>query len=1120
MKRLILALFMLLVNLCLYAQKQPDFKIVGTNFKKDTVLITQFGAIPDGVTINTIAINNAIQQIHSNGGGVVLIPAGEWLTGPIVLKSNVNLHITKGAIVAFTSDFAQYPLVVSSFEGVDAARCQSPITAEGQENIAITGAGIINGNGIFWRPLKKEKLSESEWKNHLQNYGGALTADKKTWYPSKAAVEAAKSKDIGKLIGDKKLADFESIKDFLRPNMVRINNCKRVLIEGVTLENSPAWTTHIVMSSQITVRDLKVKNPWWGTNTDAIDLESCSNVLLDNCVFDTGDDGITLKSGRDEEGRKRGVPTQNVIIKNCTVYRSHGGFVVGSEMSGGVKNIYVNDCSFIGSDIGLRFKTVRGRGGMVENIYVNNINMKDIVGEAILFDMYYAAVDPIKLVGEQVSTPVVEKFPITAATPQFQNFYFNQIVCNGARKAVFIRGLPEMHIKNVQLSNLMMVANEGVQVEEADQIAIRNSTIISNPAIPILTVSNGMRIEIDTIALKKSNPVASSYFEKMAATAMYLWPDSFSVKPGGKARWSYDQGVILKGFENAWKLTGDALYFNYIQHCMDYYIQEDGTILDYKGSDFNLDHLNNGKILLLLYQVTGKDKYKKALTTLKSQLNQQPKNEEGVYWHKKIYPNQMWLDGLYMGTAFNAQYAAVMHDTAAFDDITHQFMLAEKHTRNPTTGLLYHAWDQSKSQKWANSITGQSPYVWGRAMGWYGLALVDAISFYPKNHPGQDTLIQILKRYVQAIVKVQDSKKGIWLDILDAPLAEKNYFEASASSMFVTVLFKAVRNGYIENSYLTAAEKGYAGIIANFIKEENGQTNLYGTVSVSGLGGNPYRDGSLSYYLNEPVVVNDPKGVGAFIQCSTEAELAKIPKKGKGKTVLLDAFYNNEIKQEGLGKNIHWHYDWNEQANGGFSFLGNIFEQQGATLEVIDKAPTSLLLGKKSVYIIVDPDHIKDNPQPNYMTPEQSSVIAGWVKEGGVLLLMANDSANCDLAHFNLLSKQFGITFADKSVNMVKANAFENGAVIPNKGNDIWKLGLKMYLKEVSALQLVAPAKAIANNGSDDVIAVAPYGKGWVLAVGDPWIYNEYIDGRKLPKAYENFEAAKNVATWLLTKVK
>lgn len=506
MNRLYLCIVALITFFCGYSQNATSVKVQKTSFRKDTLSIVQFGAKPDLFLINTTAINDAIIAMNKKGGGVVLIPSGTWLTGPIVLKTNVNLHIAKNALVVFTPDFSQYPLVESSFEGVDAARCKSPISAENQNNIAITGEGIFDGNGFYWRPLKKEKLSESEWKKHLIKYGGALTEDKKTWYPSKAAVDASVKKDIGKLINGKTLADFESIKDFLRPHMVRIANCKRILIENITLENSPFWTTHILMSEDISIDGLKVKNPWYGANTDAIDLESCKNVLMENCVFDTGDDGITIKSGRDEDGRKRGVPTENVVVNNCTVYHAHGGFVVGSEMSGGAKNLYVSNCTFIGTDIGLRFKTIRGRGGVVENIYVKNIQMKNIVGEAILFDMYYAAQDPIVLDGENRAPPKVEILPVTEATPIFRNFFMDNINCDGAAKAVFIRGIPEMPIRNIQLTKLTIRADKGIDIQEAQDIRIKNSTIISKDVNPVTYILNSRNIQLEQ--LKYSNNTA------------------------------------------------------------------------------------------------------------------------------------------------------------------------------------------------------------------------------------------------------------------------------------------------------------------------------------------------------------------------------------------------------------------------------------------------------------------------------------------------------------------------------------------------------------------------------------------------------------------------------------
>ncbi len=1118
MKRLIIAIVLPILSLAGWAQKQPDFKVAGTFFKKDTIAISAMGAIANGDYVNTYAINAAIQQLHAKGGGVVLIPKGLWLTGPIQLLSNINLHLQKGALVEFTADFNQYPLVVSSFEGVEAARCKSPISAENQSNIAITGEGVFNGNGMFWRPLKKDKLSEAEWKRHLLTYGGALTDDKKTWYPSKAAVEAAKNKDIGKLIEGKKLSDFENIKDFLRPNMLRISNCTKVLIEGVTFENSPAWTTHFLLCTDVTVKGMKVKNAWWSANTDAIDLESCSNVLVADCIFDTGDDGITLKSGRDEYGRKRGKPTQNVLIKNCTVYHSHGGFVVGSEMSGGVKNIYVSDCNFIGSDIGLRFKTVRGRGGMVENIFVNNINMKDIVGEAILFDMYYAAVDPVKINAEDSAKVLVEEeFPVTEATPQFQHFNFTNIVCDGAAKALFVRGLPEMPVKDITLNNVFIKSRAGIYLQEAQGVQITGATILHTDRTPVLTLKNATNISIDTIAIKKLQQTSvTSLAEKLAATAMHLWPDSFSVKPGGKARWSYDQGVILRGIESLWHLTGDANYFQYLQHAMDYYVKEDGTIYDYKPDEFNIDHLNNGKLLLTLYQVTGKEKYKKAIDLLHSQLVNHPRNSVGGFWHKKIYPNQMWLDGLYMGAAFYAQYAAVFHDTAAFEDITQQFILVEQHTRDENTGLLVHAWDESKQQQWADKLTGKSPHVWSRAMGWYGMALVDALDYYPINHKGRVTLIDILNRWATAIVLVQDAATGVWYDVLDAPTDTRNYKEASAAAMFTSVLYKAVRKGYLPARFLLNANKAYEGINQLFIQTDNNQTNLIGTVSVSGLGGNPYRDGSLTYYFKEPVVTNDPKGMGAAIQCAVEASIANTTIKGKHPVVLLDAFYNNEIKKDAFNHEVRWHYAWEELSNGGFSVLGHLYENKGALLSTLMQEPTANALQSAAVYIIIDPDNIKDNPTPNYMNTAQASIIANWVKEGGVLIIMANDSSNCDLSHLNILAQKFGFEFTNTSVNMVKGNALETGSVFPIKGNGIFSEQNKLYLKEVCALNIKLPAKEVATNGDVAVIGVANYGKGYVMAIGDPWLYNEYVDGRKLPNQFNNHAAAKELVNWSL----
>lgn len=482
-------------------QKQGLPVIQQVKFKADTTSITRFGAKGDGLFLNTQSINKTIEAVSQKGGGVVLIPSGLWLTGPIELKSNVNLHLKRDAILQFTDDFNQYKLVQGNWEGQPAWRNQSPISGVNLQNIAITGAGIIDGNGGAWRMVKKDKLTETQWKTLVAS-GGVVRADGKMWYPSEKTVKGSNTKNAGVIEPGKTAADYEDIKDFLRPNLVVLTGCKKVLLEGVTFQNSPAWNLHPLLCEDLTLRNLQVKNPWFAQNGDGVDVESCKNVLIEGSTFDVGDDGICIKSGRDEAGRKRGVPTENVIIRNNVVYHAHGGFVIGSEMSGGAKNIWVYNCSFIGTDIGLRFKTTRGRGGVVENIYVNNINMIDIPGEAILFDMYYAAVDPVPLAGEKREAIKTVTVPVTEATPQFRNFYIKDVVANGAEKAIFFRGLPEMNIKDIHLENVTVQSKKGVEIIEASNIFLKNVKVITNDTNPVVHVQNGTNININGLQYK------------------------------------------------------------------------------------------------------------------------------------------------------------------------------------------------------------------------------------------------------------------------------------------------------------------------------------------------------------------------------------------------------------------------------------------------------------------------------------------------------------------------------------------------------------------------------------------------------------------------------------------
>ncbi len=507
MTRAIFLLFLSIIALLkAYAQRESLPKIKEPVFKKDTFNISREGAVGGGFFLNTDIINKTITKFHMNGGGVVVIPRGLWLSGPIVLKSNVNLHLKKGAILLFSKEKELYGLIKTSWEGVPQMRNQSPISACTATNIAITGDGIVDGNGDAWRMVKKDKLSENAWKKLLAT-GGMLDEEKKTWFPSQESLNGSRILNPGYLSADRDSSYFATIKDFLRPNLLLLTSCSNILLEGVTFQNSPAWCLHPLICENLVVRKISVKNPWYAQNGDGIDIESCKNVLIDEAVFDVGDDALCIKSGRDKEGRARGIPTQNVTIKNCIVYAAHGGFVIGSEMSGGVKNIYVSNCSFIGSDIGLRFKSTRGRGGVVENIFIKDIFMKDIAGEAILFDMYYMAKDPLPLAGEKRELPTVEFKPVDETTPVFKNFIISNIACSGASKAIFLRGLPEMHLRNIHLESMVFQSAQGIDIQEASDISFKNIKIFSDPAQPLLNIVNSDGLVFDKIGYEEKTPI-------------------------------------------------------------------------------------------------------------------------------------------------------------------------------------------------------------------------------------------------------------------------------------------------------------------------------------------------------------------------------------------------------------------------------------------------------------------------------------------------------------------------------------------------------------------------------------------------------------------------------------
>jgi len=452
----------------------PEVK--APTFPDHTVNIKDFNAKGDGKTLYTEAFAKAIETLSSQGGGKLLVPAGVWLTGPIELKSNINLHLEMGAVIQFSGDDALYPIIKASFEGLETRRCKSPLSAIDATNIAVTGQGVIDGNGQFWRPVKRAKVTNSQWKEILKRPGGVVSK-KDYWVPNAGYAKAEEKSNMNVVIAETE-EEWNEYKRFLRPVMVNFINCKNVLLQGVIFQNSPAWNLHPLMCENIIIENVLVRNPSYAQNGDALDLDSCKNALIINSKFDAGDDGICIKSGKDEDGRKRGKPCENVVVDGCTVFAGHGGFVVGSEMSGGVKNIKVQNCQFLGTDVGLRFKSTRGRGGVVENIFIDKISMMNIINDAITFNMFYGGKSVAETIEDGDILDNTTKMKVDETTPVFRNINIENIVCNGAGRAMEFNGLPEMPIDGIYLKNVNIIASSGAEFNNAKNIVKDKVNII------------------------------------------------------------------------------------------------------------------------------------------------------------------------------------------------------------------------------------------------------------------------------------------------------------------------------------------------------------------------------------------------------------------------------------------------------------------------------------------------------------------------------------------------------------------------------------------------------------------------------------------------------------------
>jgi len=362
---------------------------------------------------------------------------------------------------------------------------------------------------------------------------------------------------------------------------------------------------------------------------------------------------------------------------------------------------------------------------------------------------------------------------------------------------------------------------------------------------------------------------------RMAESVLVRNADHWSIDFRKEPKWEYTYGLVMKALLQVWEATGDDRFFQYVRSYYDRMIDSTGGILTYRLEEYNIDRINPGKPLFALYRKTGDPKFLKAIHLLRSQMKTHPRTSEGGFWHKNIYPHQMWLDGLYMASPFLAEYASVFREPELFDDVARQFILMEKHAREEKTGLLHHGWDESRRQRWADPQTGLSPNFWGRAMGWYAMALVDALDYFPGDHPKRPELTAILGRLATAVTNVEDRESGLWYQVLDQGTRKGNYLESSASCMFVYALGKGVRKGYLHSAFMNISQKGYGGILERFITtDRKGLVSIHQGCAVGGLGGDPYRDGSYEYYIHEKIRSNDPKAVGSFILASLEMEAA------------------------------------------------------------------------------------------------------------------------------------------------------------------------------------------------------------------------------------------------------
>ena len=855
-----------------YRQIEQSIRL--PQFPDKAFVITKYGAKRGNTAAkNQKAIQKAIDTCSKKGGGRVVVPAGQhFLTAAIQLKSHVNLVVEEGAVLEFAFQPELYPIVPTRWEGLDCWNLSPLIYAYQQKDVAVTGRGTIDGGGsreTWWPWVSAPKFGFKE----------GMTVHQ--WNGSRARL--LKAAEDGVDMDERRFGT----QDGLRPQMINFNQCEGILIEDVTLLRSPFWVIHPLLSTDITVRGVKINND--GPNGDGCDPESCDRVLIENCYFNTGDDCIAIKSARNNDGRQggqgkyAGIPSKNIIIRNCKMQNGHGGVVIGSEISGGCQNVYAHDCEMDSPNLDrvLRIKTNSCRGGIIENINMRNVTVGQCKEAVLKINTDY---EPREVC-------------CRGFYPTVRNVTMENVTCKKSKYGVMIVGYDDPQlaytVNNITVKNCQF---DGVASKPVHQVGLAQNVKYENLMV------NG--------SLVLQEMPYKHFSEWMTYSEMQRIPNPVLLDFATSPKWGYVVGIELESFLDTYLRYGGEKIRQYCQEYTDTMIYADGNIRGFNIEDYNLDNIRTGHFVTRMYQKWPEKKNLLAMQLMMKQLKNQPRTvADKVFWHKAIYSYQVWLDGIFMGLPFRCLTAPITEKvkglkgkkvknnpvTAIYDDAVNQLKITYQRTLDPVTGLNRHAYDETRKTFWADPKTGLSQHCWGRAQGWYTMALIEILDAMPKDYARRGELLDLLQKDFDAILKWQDKKTGLWYQVMDSPDREGNYLESTCSAMFTYAMLKAHRLGYVGDKYRDAAIRAYKGMINNFIRVNADKTiSLTNCCSVAGLGPaaipevieamkrvnpkgtvkeNRRRDGSYAYYLSEPIRDNDGKGIGPFIWASLEMEL-------------------------------------------------------------------------------------------------------------------------------------------------------------------------------------------------------------------------------------------------------